>query len=397
MLSFSQAALSRFNKSGLSKLAVAGLAIGAAAAAYGFFRQNGHDNAQASAAVPQVPVTAATATKKDVPVLVRGLGTVQAFKTVTIKARVDGQIVKVDFKEGQDVTAGTQLFQIDPRPFQATLDSATAAKKRNEALLLGAELDLERYGKLVGSGFQSRQSVDQQRAVVDGLKSSINVDQAAIDTAKLNLAYADIRAPIDGRTGQLLVDLGNLVQASQATSLVSITQIKPIFVNFTVPQDYSAEIRRKEASGPLAVFAYASDDKTLLAQGRVSLIDNQIDVATGTLRLKATFENADQLLWPGQFVNVRLVLAMRNGALTVPQRAVMQSASGYYAYVVRPTGTVERRDVEILGMQDGMAIIGGGISDGERVVVDGQYRLTNGARVKVDEDRPAAPAPATAG
>ena len=377
-------------KSRVAKFAGTGLAIVLAVAGYLFLHQSGNSNARASAAIPSVPVTAGVAEKKDVPVLVRGLGTVQAFKTVTIKARVDGQIVKVLFKEGQDVTAGTPLFQIDPRPYQATLDSATAAKTRNEALLLGAQLDLERYSKLTGSGFQSRQSVDQQQATVDGLKGSIAVDQAAIDTAKLNLSYADIRAPIDGRTGQLLVDLGNLVQASQSTSLVSITQIKPIFVNFTVPQDYAEAIRHNQAVAPLAVYAYASDDKKLLAKGEVSLIDNQIDVATGTLRMKATFQNDDEALWPGEFVNVRLVLSMKNGAVTVPQRAIMQGPAGYYAYVIRPDSTVERRDVETSGMQDGIAIIEKGITAGEKIVVDGQYRLSNGALIKIDPDKPSA-------
>lgn len=383
-------------KSTLTKLAGTGFAIALAVSGYLFLHQAGNTSARASGSPPLVPVSAGIAETKDVPILVRGLGTVQAFKTVTVKARVDGQIVKVLFKEGQDVTAGTPLFQIDPRPFQATLDSANAAKKRNEALLLGAQLDLERYSKLIGSGFQSRQSVDQQQAVVDGLKGSLSVDQAAIDTATLNLAYTDIRAPIDGRTGQLLVDLGNLVQASQATSLVSIAQIKPIFVNFTVPQDYSADIRRAQATAPLEVFAYASDDKTLLSKGHVSLIDNQIDVATGTQRMKATFENGDAQLWPGEFVNVRLVLSTRAATVTVPQRAVMQGPSGYYAYVIRPGDVVERRDLEVAGMQDGIAIIDKGIAAGERIVVDGQYRLTNGARVRIDEDKPSTEAPATA-
>jgi multidrug efflux system membrane fusion protein len=383
-------------KSTLTKLAGTGFAIALAVSGYLFLHQTGNTSARASASPPLVPVSAGIAETKDVPILVRGLGTVQAFKTVTVKARVDGQIVKVLFKEGQDVTAGTPLFQIDPRPYQAMLDSANAAKKRNEALLLGAQLDLERYSKLIGSGFQSRQSVDQQQAVVDGLKGSLSVDQANIDTATLNLAYTDIRAPIDGRTGQLLVDLGNLVQASQATSLVGIAQIKPIFVNFTVPQDYSADIRRAQATAPLEVFAYASDDKTLLSKGHVSLIDNQIDVATGTQRMKATFENGDALLWPGEFVNVRLVLSTRAATVTVPQRAVMQGPSGYYAYVIRQGDTVERRDLAVAGMQDGIAIIDRGIAAGERIVVDGQYRLTNGARVRIDEDKPATETPATA-
>jgi len=333
---------------------------------------------------PVIPVTQGVVEQKNMPVFVHGIGTVQAFKTVTIKTRVDGQIVKVAFEEGQEVKAGDPLFQIDPRPYQATLDQAMAAKQRDQAQLAGAQLDLDRYSKLIGTGFQSRQSVDQQTATVDALKGSIAADQAAIDTAKLNLAYADIRAPIDGRTGQRLVDLGNLVQASQNTSLVTITQVKPIFVNFTVPQDKADEIRRNQASGALVVTAYASDDQTVLAKGKVSLVDNQIDAATGTLRLKAQFDNADERLWPGEFVNARLVLANRAASVTVVQRAVMQGASGYFVYVVKPDNTVSRRVVEVADMQEGTAVIKSGLTPGENVVVDGQYRLIDGSHIKAD-------------
>ncbi|PZA14194.1 efflux RND transporter periplasmic adaptor subunit, partial [Parazoarcus communis] len=204
----------------------------------------------------------------------------------------------MSFNEDQDRKAVDPLYQIDPRPFQAVLDAASATLKRNEAQLTGAALDLDRYSKLLNTGYQSRQTFDQQQATVDALKASIAADKAAIETARLNLAYADIRAPIAGRTGQRLVDIGNLVQAGQPTSLVTITQIKPIFVNFTVPQDYAEAIRHNQQAGALSVLAYASDDKTLLAEGKLSLIDNQIDVATGTIRLKASFANTDERLWP---------------------------------------------------------------------------------------------------
>lgn len=340
--------------------------------------------------VPVIPVTAGVVEQKDMPVYVHGIGTVQAFKTVTVKTRVDGQIVKVAFQEGQEVKAGDPLFQIDPRPFQATLDQAMAAHQRDEAQLAGAQLDLDRYGKLIGSGFQSRQSYDQQKTAVEALKGSLAADQAAIETAKLNLAYADIRSPIDGRTGQRLVDLGNLIQAGQNTSLVTITQVKPIFVNFTVPQDKSDEIRRNQAQGPLSVIAYASDDSTVLGKGTVSLIDNQIDAATGTLRLKAQFDNTDERLWPGEFVNARLVLANRAASVTVVQRAVMQGASGYFVYTIKPDNTVSRRTVEIADMQDGTAVIKDGLTAGEKIVVDGQYRLIEGSHVKLDTPKPQA-------
>src|SRR5471032_1758362 len=348
------------------------------------------------ATVPVIPVSADMVGQQDMPVYVHGIGTVQAFKTVTIKTRVDGQIMKVAFEEGQEVKAGEPLFQIDPRPFQAALDLAQAAQQRDQAQLSGAQLDLDRYSKLIGSGFQSRQSVDQQQATVDALKGSIAADHAAIDTAKLNLAYADIRAPIDGRTGQRLVDPGNLVQASQNTSLVTITQVKPIFVNFTVPQDKADEIRRNQAAGVLSVIAYASDDQAVLGQGKVSLIDNQIDAATGTLRLKALFDNADERLWPGEFVNARLVLATRAASVTVVQRAVMQGAAGYFVYVVKPNNTVTRRTVEVADMQEGIAVIKSGLQPGEKLVIDGQYRLIDGSHVKVDAPKPQAETPAAA-
>jgi membrane fusion protein, multidrug efflux system len=383
------------SKRALSKFGAAVLLIGLIVAGYIVIDQMGRDRARAAAARPSpaVPVTVTTAERKDVPVIVRGIGTVQAYKSVVVKARVDGQIVKVAFEEGQFVHAGDLLFQVDPQPFQAALDHASAAKRRDEAQLAGAQLDLERYGKLIGSGFQSRQSFDQQQATVDALKATVALDAAAVDTARVNLSYTDIRAPIDGRTGQRLVDLGNMVQASSPAPLVNLTQQKPIYVNFTVPQDVTDEVRSNQAIAPLAVLAYASDDKTLLSQGKLTLIDNQIDAATGTLRLKATFENADERLWPGQFVNARLVISTKSAAITVPQRAVMQGASGYYAYIVKPDHTVERRVVEVAGMQDDLAIVDNGLAAGEKIVVDGQYRLSDGTPIKIDTTPPAAPTP----
>ena len=241
--------------------------------------------------------------------------------------------------------------------------------KKDEAQLEGAQLDLERYGKLMRPGFQSRQSYDQQKATVDSLKAAIAADKAQIDTAKLNLAYADIRSPIDGRTGQRLVDLGNLVQASQNTTLVTITQIKPIFVNFTVPQYANHNLRKNQAKEPLDRHRLLRPTTaTSSAQGKLTLIDNQIDAATGTLRLKATFANTDERLWPGEFVNVRLELSMRKDAVTVPQRAVMQGANGAYAYVIKPDNTAERRAIEIEATQDGIAVVGKGLAAGEKVV-----------------------------
>jgi multidrug efflux system membrane fusion protein len=334
-------------------------------------------------APPAVPVVAGAAQAQNVPVYVRGLGTVQAFQTVTVRTRVDGQITKVLFTEGQEVKTGDPLFQIDPRPFQATLEQAQAMKTRDEAQLKGAQLDLERYQKLLPTGFQTRQQYDQQIATVDQLKGSIAADQAQIDAAQLNLQYADIRSPIDGRTGARLVDLGNFVQAGQTTALVSITQIKPIFVSLTVPQENLVDIRTNQARAPLAVEVYASDDKTLLSTGKLTLIDNQVDTTTGTIRLKATFDNSDERLWPGEFVSARLILATRADAIVVPAQTVMNGPQGSYVYVIKPGDTVERRAVQIALTEGDRAVIEKGLARGERVVVEGQYRLTEGAKVSL--------------
>src|SRR5580700_5325393 len=333
---------------------------------------------------PGVPVTAGAVAAADVPVFLNALGTVQAYNMVTIRSRVDGQIVKVAFNEGQDVKAGSPLIEIDPRPFQAALDQAQAAKAKDEAQLTGAQLDLARYSQLVGTGYQTRQSYDQQKALVGQLQASIKADEAQIETARLNLGYADIRAPFDGRLGIRMVDVGNMVRATDATGLITISQLKPIFVSFTVPQEHLHKIHEKQAGGDLTVLAYGGDNKTQLSEGTLTVIDNAIDQPTGTIRLKGTFANTDERLWPGEFVNVRLILSVHKGAPTVPAQTVQDGPNGRYAYVIKEDNTVERRTVEVSAVQDGIAVVTKGLSIGDRVVVDGQYRLTNGARVKVE-------------
>jgi membrane fusion protein, multidrug efflux system len=330
---------------------------------------------------PGIPVTAGTVATQDVPVFLNGIGTVQAYNMVAIKSRVDGQIVKVDFREGQEVKEGEPLFQIDPRPFQAALEQAQAAKQKDEAQLAGAQLDLERYEKLIGSGWQTRQSYDQQKATVGQLQAAIKGDEAQINTAKLNLSYSDIRSPIDGRLGAKLVDKGNLVHANDNTPLLTITEVKPIFVSFTLPQETLDAVRENQNKGPLAVQAFSGDGKTQLAEGKLTLIDNAIDQATGTIHLKARFDNEDERLWPGEFVSLRLILSTRRGVATVPQQTVQAGPNGHYAYVIKPDNTVERRTVEVASIQDGIAVITKGLAAGERVVVDGQFRLTEGVRV----------------
>lgn len=329
-----------------------------------------------------VPVTAGTAERRDVPIFLAGLGTVQAFNTVVVKARVDGQIEKVSFTEGQDVKEGDVLAQIDPRPLQAQLALAQAAKARNEAQLANARLDFQRSSNLMSREFASRQSVDTQRANVAQLEAAVQGDQATIDNAKVQLGYTTIVAPISGRTGVRLVDKGNMVRATDPTGFVVITQVQPISVMFTLPQDVLSDITREMAKAPLKVLAFKRDDTTQLGEGVLALVDNQIDAGTGTTRLKATFENADNALWPGQFVNARLLLTIRRDSITVPAQVVQRGPNGPFAYVIKPDDTVEPRPVKMGQMRDGVVVIEEGLQAGERVVVDGQYKLRPGTRVQ---------------
>jgi membrane fusion protein, multidrug efflux system len=370
-----------------SVFAAVALAILSAAGATAYLNRHSAPAAEAPApppAAPGMPVTAGTVKATDVPVFLSGIGSVQGYNTVTIKPRVDGQIVNVAFEEGQEVKAGAPLIQIDPRPFQAALDQMSAQKEKDEAQLAGAQADLARYAQLVPSGYQTRQSYDQQRAQVGQLQAAIKADEAQIENARLNLGYTDIRAPISGRLGMRLVDIGNMVRATDSTGLVTISQLKPIFVNFTLPQEHLHKIHEKQAGGALNVLAYGSDNKTQVGEGKLTVIDNAIDQPTGTIKLKATFANADERLWPGEFVNVRLILQTRRGVPTVPAQTVQDGPNGQYAYVIADDSTVERRPVEVSSVQDGIAVISKGLSVGEKVVVEGQYRLTNGARVKAN-------------
>jgi multidrug efflux system membrane fusion protein len=335
---------------------------------------------------PPVPVTAGEAKSEDVPVYVRGLGTVQAEKDVAVKSRVDGQITGVFFRQGQEVKTGDKLFQIDPRPFQAALEQAQASKQKDEAAVIAAKLVLERYAQLVKSATQTQEAYDNQKATVAQLEASIAADQAMIDSAQLNLEYARITSPIDGRTGARLVDPGNLVQASQSTTLVTVMQLAPIFVTFPVPQEYLDRIRDNEAKNPLPVIAYASDDATRLSEGRLTFVDNHVELSTGTVLLKGTFANTDHRLWPGEFVSARLVLETREHAVTVPARTVMQGPEGAYVYIINQDDTVSRRDVTVASTQDGRTVIVSGVASGQRVVVDGQYRLTAGIKVAAHEE-----------
>ncbi|MGH7087314.1 MAG: efflux RND transporter periplasmic adaptor subunit, partial [Stellaceae bacterium] len=333
------------------------------------------------AAAASVPVTAAKAQARDMPVYIRGIGTVQAYNAVNVKSRVDGQIVKVDFTEGQEVKAGDLLYEIDSRPFQAALAQANAVKAKDEAQLASATADLKRDDALLAHNFQTRQAYDQQKAVVGQLQAAIAGDNAQIEMAKLNLSYTQIRAPIAGRLGARLVDAGNLVHAAQDTTLVTIEQLRPIFVTFTEPQRNFEAIRASAAEAPISAEALNADGTKGLASGKVSLIDNQIDQASGTIRLKAEFANTQETLWPGEFVNMRLRIATLKDAITAPARAVQQGPDGPYLFVVRNDMTVESRAVTVAETEDGLAVITKDLAAGETVVVDGKYRLDQGTRV----------------
>jgi membrane fusion protein, multidrug efflux system len=335
---------------------------------------------QRPALSPAIPVTGGVAAVKDVPVYLTGLGTVQAYNTVTIKVRVDGQLDKVAFVEGQDVKAGDVLAQIDPRPFQAALDQAKATKVRDEAQLANAELDLKRFVDL--GTFATRQSVDTQRALIRQLQATIQLDQATIESAQVQLDYTTVKAPIAGRTGIRLVDQGNIVHAIDANGLVVVTQLQPISVIFSLPDDQLRAVVRQMAGGPLQTVALARDDPQALDHGTLSLVDNQIDQGTDTIRLKAQFPNTDHALWPGQFVTVRLLLRTLPHATTVPSTAVQRGPDGLYVYVIRPDSTVAMQPVTVAQMADRTAVITKGIEVGQSIVVSGQYRLQPGSRVR---------------
>jgi multidrug efflux system membrane fusion protein len=327
-----------------------------------------------------VPVTAGVVKDQEFAISRVGLGTVQAYNTVTVKMRVDGEVQKIAFREGQDVQVGDVMAQIDPRPYEAQLHQAEADKARDEALLANAKLDLERYSKLVVKEFATRQSVDTQEALVAQHQAAIAHDQAVIDNARVQLGYTTIVSPLAGRTGIRLIDQGNIVHASDSGGLVVVTQMAPISVIFTLPQKYLSEIIDAMRSGTLVVSAYDQDDRIKLAEGRLELVDNQIDQGTGSIRLKAIFQNLDGRLWPGQFVSARLLLGVRRGPV-VPESALQYGPNGSYAFVVRQDSTVETRLVRIATSRNGEALIESGLAAGETIVVDGHYKLRPGSRI----------------
>lgn len=332
---------------------------------------------------PPIPVIATAVKTEDVPVYGEGIGTVQASNTITVKVRVDGELTKVVFKEGQEVKAGDILAQIDQRPFAAALAQAKAARAKDEALLANAKADYDRYKVLVPKQAASQQQLDTQSALVAQYQAQIAGDEAAIDTAQIQLDYTTIRAPISGRTGVRLVDEGNIVHANDGGGLVVITQLKPVAVAFTLPQDRLDDMQAALARGPVSAFAFRRDGVTKVGEGTVALIDNQISSDTGTLRIKAVFPNDDLKLWPGAFVNVKVLLDTHHDVVTIPAQAIQRGPDGFYVYVVKPDATVEKRAVTTSGISAGIASIATGLAAGDQVVIDGQYKLIPGARVTV--------------
>jgi multidrug efflux system membrane fusion protein len=338
---------------------------------------------------PAVPVLAMAATAKDFPVIIRGLGSVQAFNTVTVKSRVDGQILNVAFQEGQYVHAGDLLVQIDPRPFQAQLAQANANKAKDQANLENAQRDLARYAALVQTQLAAtRQQYDTQKAVVDQLSAAVQGDQAQIDAARLNVEYSAVRSPIDGITGLRLVDVGNLVAAAAGTALVVVTQIKPIYVTFTVPERNLVVVRQTMARHPVSVLAFDGDDKQQLSEGRLTLVNNAVDQDSGTVTLKSVFQNQDAALWPGEFINARLVVDIVKNGVTVLAATVQMGPSGPFVYLIRPDMTVEARPVVVTQVESGTALIGKGLAVGDEVVASGQAGLSPGVKVVIHPGQP---------
>ena len=330
-----------------------------------------------------VPVIATTAGQHDVPVFYDALGTVMAFNTVSIRAQVNGQIVSVDFRQGQDVRKGGVLARIDPAPFQATLDQAVAKKKQDEATLIDAQKDLVRFKTLVLRDAETQQNVDAQQAKVDQTKAMIAADQGAIEAARAQFDYTTIAAPIDGVVGFRQVDIGNIVHPTDANPLTVLTQIKPCYAVFTLPQDDLGPVREAMLKGEVEALAFDQDNVKQLAQGKLLLIDNQIDQTTSTIRLKAEFPNQDEHLWPGEFVHVRLLVTTRKDAVTVPPVAVQRGPDGLFLWVIKPNNTVEQRAVDAQIVNENTAIVAKGLAVGERVVLDGQSRLDVGVHVNI--------------
>jgi membrane fusion protein, multidrug efflux system len=330
-----------------------------------------------------IPVLAGTVTSHDVPIYLDGVGTVIAYNNVLVRSQITGQITQVTFTQGQTVHAGDLLAQIDPRPFQAQLDQAIANRDRDQAQLGNAQANLNRYVPLQQKGYATSQLVDTQKAQVSQLEAMVKSDEAIIENAQVNLGYTRLTAPIDGVTGIRQVDVGNIIHPTDPNGLVDVTQIQPISVIFTLPEENFVKIQQQMAKGPLTVMAYSQDGRTQLDEGKLNLIDNQIIQTTGTIRLRAEFPNTKRNLWPGELIDARLLLDTRHDGLTIAASALQQGQNGSYVYAIDGDGNVQMRPVQVAQISAGQALIDSGLSANESVVTDGQYKLQPGAHVQV--------------
>jgi membrane fusion protein, multidrug efflux system len=336
-----------------------------------------------------IPVTIAQAQTADFAVYLNGLGTVQPYETVTVHSRVDGELTKVAFKQGQMVSEGELLAQIDPRPYQAALDQAHAKKAQDEANLKNAQLNLQRYTTLNKEEFSTRQQLDTQQASVDQLNAQIKGDQAAIDNAQTQVGYTTIRSPLSGKTGFRFIDPGNIVHAADTTGIVTIVKLQPISVVFTAPEEDVPQINKALAAGTVPVTALSSDGSKVLSQGHLALVDNKVDQASGTISMKATFENTDNVLWPGLSVSTRLLVETLKHVTVLPEDAIQHGPSGLYAFVVGNDNKAEMRSIKIGQEDSGQAVVLQGLSPGDKVVTAGQYRVQQGALVEPSQVNPA--------
>jgi multidrug efflux system membrane fusion protein len=339
----------------------------------------------AAATPPVVPVVAGTVTQHDVPIYLTGVGTVIAYNTVVIRSQIQGQIVSINFTEGQSVHVGDLLAQIDPQPYQAQIDQVTATRDRDQAQLTNAKANLARYTELGNKGWATPQLVETQQAQVAQLQSAIKADEALIEAAKIQLGYSKLTSPIDGVVGIRQIDIGNIIHPTDANGLVVVTQIEPISLIFTLPETVLPNIQQQQqkTKEPLTVLAYSQDNTIKLDQGVLGLVNNEILQTTGSIQLKANFPNKEHRLWPGELVNARLLLDTRHDGLTVPASVVQQGPKGAYAYVINPDDTVEIRPVTVAQISEGQALINSGLTANEQVVVDGQYRLQPGTHVTI--------------
>ena len=337
--------------------------------------------AEAAVAPPSVPVVAGITKSGDVPIYLRGVGTVIAYNNVIVRSQITGQLVKIAFRQGQTVKKGDLLAVIDPRPYQAQLDQAIADRDRDQAQVINAQANLNRYVPLQQKGFATPQLVDTQKAQLGQLQAMVKSDEAVIEEARTNLSYTELTSPINGVTGIRQIDEGNIIHPTDVNGLVDVTQIQPISLIFTLPQTQFVEIQQEMAKGSLPVLAYSQDNKTKLDEGKLELVDNQIVQTTGTIRLRATFPNAKRLLWPGELVNAQLLLETRPNGLTIAASAIQQGQNGSFVWVIGRNETVQTRSVTVAQISDGQALIDSGLKSDEKIVVAGQYRLQAGALV----------------